>query len=202
MIQYDNQRIEILRLSGSDITWYISHLAELRIRVFREFPYLYLGIKDYEEKYLKRYTNSDDTVIVLAKSGDKIVGASTGMPMKDEDKMVYSSFITAGLEPEKYFYFGESVLLKPYRGIGIGVRFFEERESHAKEIGYNFTTFCAVDRPIDHPRRPADYKSLDKFWENRGYVQFPELKATFKWKDLDDHADSPKSLTFWIKNHV
>lgn len=202
MIQSRDQSIEIIRLSGSDITPYIPNLAELRIKVFKEFPYLYIGSVVYEEKYLKRYTKSDETVIILAKSGNNIVGASTGMPMKDEDKMVYKPFLDSGLSPAEYFYFGESVLLKEYRGMGIGVRFFEEREAHARILGYNFTTFCAVDRAFDHPRRPAEYQPLDKFWENRGYVKFPNLKATFNWKDLDDSIESPKSLTFWIKDHI
>jgi GNAT superfamily N-acetyltransferase len=194
--------IEILRLSGNKIIPYIGNLADLRIRVFREFPYLYVGSTDYEEKYIQRYTTSDESVIVIAKVGDNVIGASTGMPLKDEDKMVYGPFKKNGMDWQSYFYFGESVLRSEFRGQGIGVRFFEEREKHAISHGYKCTTFCAVDRPENHPRRPANYKPLDPFWEKRGYKKKSELKTTFKWKDLDDSEESPKSLTFWIKEHL
>lgn len=194
--------IRILRLTGSEILPYIDALAELRITVFREFPYLYDGSFAYEQKYLKRYTSSDKTVVVLALDGNHVVGASTGMPMSDEDPMVWRPFESAGLDRNAYFYFGESVLLKEYRGQGIGVRFFEEREAHALGLGYTLTTFCAVDRPADHPRKPAGYTPLHAFWRKRGYVEHPELKATFSWQDLDEESESDKHLTFWIKSHT
>ena len=194
--------IQIRRLTGASILPYIDALAELRITVFREFPYLYDGSIQYEQKYLKRYTLSDETVVVLALDGDKVVGASTGMPMKDEDPMVRDAFVRAGLDKNEYFYFGESVLLAAYRGQGLGVRFFEEREAHAYALGYRKTTFCAVDRPADHPRRPADYTPLHRFWNKRGYTEHPELKAEFKWQDLDENQESAKSLTFWVKQRI
>ena len=194
--------IQIRRLTGASILPYIDALAELRITVFREFPYLYDGSIEYEQKYLKRYTLSDETVVVLALDGDKVVGASTGMPMKDEDAMVWDAFVRAGLDKNEYFYFGESVLLAAYRGHGLGVRFFEEREAHAYALGYEKTTFCAVDRPVDHPRRPADYVPLHRFWNKRGYTEHPELKAEFKWQDLDENQESAKSLTFWVKQRI
>ncbi len=194
--------IRMLRLTGSEILPYIDALAGLRITVFREFPYLYDGSFAYEQKYLKRYTISDKTVVVLALDGDKVVGASTGMPMSDEDPMVRRPFESAGLDTNNYFYFGESVLLQAYRGQGIGVRFFEEREAHALRHGFILTTFCAVDRPADHPRKPAGYIPLHAFWRKRGYIEHPELKATFKWQDLDENTESGKQLTFWIKTHT
>lgn len=191
--------IQIKRLTGTSINPYIDALATLRITVFREFPYLYDGSFQYEQKYLKRYTVSDETVVVVAIDGDKVIGASTGMPMKDEDEMVKSPFVSEGYPIDEIFYFGESVLLNDYRGQGIGVRFFLEREAHAKSLGYKTTTFCAVDRPSDHPRKPSNYIPLHNFWSKRGYVIHPELKAIFKWQDLDESTESPKQLTFWLK---
>jgi hypothetical protein len=52
---------------------------------------------------------------------------------------------------------------------------------------------------VDHPRRPTDYKPLNSFWENRGYVHKPELSTTFTWQDLDEKAKSPKTLSFWMR---
>ena len=51
--------------SGGDIDAFLPELARLRIRVFREYPYLYEGSAAYEEKYLKTYANVPESVMVL-----------------------------------------------------------------------------------------------------------------------------------------
>ena len=76
--------LRLERLSGDKLNQYIPELAELRIRVFRDFPYLYDGDLTYEEKYLQTYIEAPDSVIVLAFDGDHVVGASTGIPLKYE----------------------------------------------------------------------------------------------------------------------
>ncbi|MDI7863823.1 GNAT family N-acetyltransferase [Rhizobiaceae bacterium n13] len=185
---------------GSAITPYIGDLARLRITVFRAFPYLYEGSPDYEAQYLSTYAASPESLFVLAFDGDEIVGASTGMPMPDETEEVKAPFLAHGWNPEQIFYFGESVLLPEYRGHGIGVRFFEEREAYAGRLGrFRWTAFCAVERPIDHPRRPQGYVPLNEFWTRRGYRHHPELHTTFSWRDLDEENDSAKPMSFWIK---
>lgn len=194
--------LRIQRFSGKQIHPYIDDLARLRITVFREFPYLYAGDEAYERSYLKRYMQSGETVVVIAFDDDKVVGASTGMPMRDEDSAIRKPFEQAGYDIGDIFYFGESVLLPSYRGQGAGVAFFREREAHALLMGYPITVFCAVNRPSDHPRRPDDYVPLDAFWQKRGYTRQPELVSTFTWQDLDEDQESPKQLTYWLKHHA
>ncbi len=192
--------VEIHSLSGIDATPFFDDLARLRITVFRAFPYLYDGSSDYEHKYLATYAQAKGAVFVLALDSEKVVGMSTGMPMAAETDEVKQPFLSAGYDTDKIFYFGESVLLPEYRGHGIGVRFFEERETHAARLGgFDWCTFCAVERPADHPRRPSDYVPLNDFWRKRGYKHHPELQTTFAWQDLDEDKESAKPLSFWIK---
>lgn len=192
--------IRIERCSGSALKGYIPELARLRIEVFREFPYLYDGTYEYEEKYLQTYLDCQESVIVLALDGDKVVGASTAIPLQFETEPMQRPFIEHGYPLNEVFYCSESVLDKNYRGLGIGVRFFEEREAHAEALGgFKHITFCCVERPLDHPRRPANYQPLDQFWNKRGYVKHPELKTTYSWKDLDDSEETEKPMTFWLK---
>lgn len=192
--------LELKRLSGEALNQYIPELAQLRIQVFRDFPYLYDGDTDYEARYLQTYIEAPDSVIVLAFDGDKVVGASTGIPLKYETDEVKAPFIKAGIDVDSVFYCGESVLLSKYRGQGAGVAFFDHREAHARELGgYEYSCFCGVQRPDDHPRRPAGFKPLDNFWRKRGYEKHPELHTTFSWKELDEDHESPKPMTFWMK---
>lgn len=193
--------LTLKRLSGAELVRYIPELAQLRIQVFRDYPYLYDGDLAYEEKYLQTYIQAPASVIVLAFDGDKVVGASTGIPLIYETDEVKMPFINAGYDIDKVFYCGESVLISDYRGQGAGVAFFEHREAHAREIGgIEYSCFCGVQRPDNHPARPADFVPLDNFWRKRGYEKYPELNTTFSWKELDETNESPKPMTFWMKN--
>lgn len=192
--------IEIVRISGNAVTPHLAEVAALRIRVFREFPYLYDGSETYERDYLEVYAESDRSVIVLAIDDGKIMGASTGLPLTDADEAFRKPFEAAGIDPDTVFYFGESVLEKSRRGQGIGNRFFDERETHALEHGFSVTAFCAVERDPDHPLRPENHRPNDSLWTKRGYTKTPEMKAGLAWKQIDSNeSEVPNTLVFWMK---
>ncbi|MDG4552621.1 MAG: GNAT family N-acetyltransferase [Candidatus Contendobacter sp.] len=192
--------LRLHRFSGAAIHPWLPELARLRIQVFREFPYLYEGSAAYEEKYLKTYVDAPDSVMVVVCDGDRTVGASSGLPLEAETPNVIEPFLARGCDPSRIFYYGESVLLPEYRGRGLGKRFFEEREAHVRELGhFDVACFCAVERPADHPRRPAGYVPLDALWNRQGFVKHPELRATFSWRDLDEATESLKPMVFWLK---
>jgi GNAT superfamily N-acetyltransferase len=182
----------------SDLTPWLDGLAHLRIAVFRDWPYLYEGSLDYERGYLRTYADSPGSVIVGAFDGDRLVGASTGLPLAAEPDYVTAPFRAAGEPVERAFYFGESVLRREYRGAGVGVRFFEEREAHARALGFQWAYFCGVVRPPDHPARPADFVPLDAFWRKRGYELTP-LVSGFSWRDVGEAQESLKPMAYWRK---
>jgi hypothetical protein len=191
---------EIRSLTGTEIKPFIEDLARLRIEVFREYPYLYDGSPEYEEKYLKVYSDCETSIVVAVFHEDRMIGASTGLPMEFAAEALKEPFIKKGFSPETFFYFGESVLLKKFRGQGVYGRFFAGREAHAEAVGgFEYATFCAVERPPDHPRKPSDYTPLDRYWEKRGYVKQPDVVAYFPWKDLDEDKESLKPMRFWVK---
>ena len=194
--------VSIQRFTGADpeLRRYLPDLARLRIRVFRDFPYLYDGTVEYEEKYLKTYTDCADSVVVLVLDGDQVVGATTGLPMDAETPEFRKPFLENGYDPAKIFYCAESVLLPEYRGQGIYPRFFAEREGHARSLGrFELLAFCCVQRPEGHPLRPADYVPLDRIWSKFGYVKHPELATHYVWKDVDEAEETPKPMVFWLK---
>lgn len=192
--------LRIERLRGGAILDRLDDLARLRIEVFRDWPYLYDGSMEYERRYMQTYAASPHAVLVAALDGDLAVGASTALPLSAAPKECIEPFRRRGYDIDSIFYFGESVLLRAYRGLGAGVRFFEEREAAARAHGGIVrAAFCAVDRPADHPLKPKDYVPLDAFWTKRGYTKHPELAASFHWRDIGDQADTYKTLTFWLK---
>lgn len=192
--------IDLQRLSGDAVRDRLDALASLRIRVFRDFPYLYDGDVGYEREYLEKYAASASSVFVLALDGDQVVGAATGLPLIDADPAFQLPFEAAGMALEDVFYFGESVLDPAYRGQGIGHRFFDQREGFAAEQGYVTTAFCAVVRADDHPQRPVDYRPLDAFWRARGYAPAPGMQSGYRWRDLGEKHETEKIMQFWLRH--
>lgn len=192
--------IQLISVSGSGILPYIKDLARLRMEIFRDYPYLYEGSLEYEEKYLQNYQKSDSTMIVIVKDGDKVVGASSALPLVMESGEIQQVFSDAGIPPAEVFYFGESLLMKSYRGRGYGHIFFDEREAFArKQERYKYTAFFAVQRPDNHPLKPINYKPLDEFWIKRGYNKRPDLTTWFSWLDIGHKKETKKPMMFWLK---
>jgi GNAT superfamily N-acetyltransferase len=192
--------LEVTSLIGAEIRTVLSDLARLRIIVFRDWPYLYDGTIEYEEKYLSRLAAAEHAVCVIAKDGDKIIGASTAAPMVEHADEFAEPFEKAGYDLAEIFYCGESVLLKEYRGHGLGNAFFDRREAHAYKLGgFTHSTFCRVERSDDHPLKPADYRPLDGFWRKRGYAPVDGLVATYSWKDIDEPEETEHLMQFWMK---
>lgn len=186
---------------GEEIKTVFEDLANLRITVFRDYPYLYEGTLEYEKEYLQTYVKSEKSFLFTVFEGDKMVGATTCIPLTDETEEVKKPFIEAGMDINTIFYFGESILLSQFRGLGIGNRFFEEREAHAQHFGtFKMTCFCAVERPENHPLKPENYVPLNNFWIKRGYQKEISLQSKFDWLDINDSTSTLKSMTYWTKN--
>lgn len=186
--------------TGPAIAGVFNDLAALRIAVFRDFPYLYAGSVEYERAYLQTYFEAERALLFAAYDGDRMIGATTCIPLSDETEEVQLPFREADYALDSIFYFGESILLPAYRGRGLGHRFFDAREAHARSFGsYRQSCFCAVVRPEDHPLRPADYRPLDAFWEKRGYRREPRLQSDFEWTDIGLPAPTFKKMVYWIK---
>ncbi|MFN3745910.1 MAG: GNAT family N-acetyltransferase [Hyphomicrobiaceae bacterium] len=192
--------LRVESLTGAAVRAAIPELARLRVIVFREWPYLYDGTIAYETAYLRRFAASKDAVVVAAYDGDAVVGVATGAPLSDHAEAFGKAFTDRGLDIDRIFYCGESVLLSEFRGLGLGHAFFDGREAHACALGrFTHVTFCGVVRPDDHPLKPKDYRPLDAFWMKRGYAKADGLTTTFAWKDIDQPGETEKLMQFWIK---
>lgn len=191
-------RFETLR--GDALRAWLPRLAGLRIAVFRDWPYLYDGDASYEEGYLAAYADSPGAAVFAAIDGERVVGCATCQPMVEAYARVAAAFRGRGLDPARFCYFGESVLLPEYRGRGAGVRFFELREAHARSLGLHASAFCAVTRNDNDPRRPQGHVPLDGFWRKRGYTRRPDISVVFDWKEVGDDRETPHALGFWVKD--
>ncbi|MEL6587811.1 MAG: GNAT family N-acetyltransferase, partial [Pseudomonadota bacterium] len=168
--------MRVARLVGADVAPHLGALAQLRIAVFRDWPYLYEGDLTFERSYLEAY-RKPGALIVGAFDGDDMVGAATAARMEDHAEDFAAAF--DGEDLTNIYYLAESVLLPAYRGKGLGHRFFDLREAEARAEGRSRAVFCSVSRPHDHPARPETARTHDAFWRGRGYAPLPGRVATF-----------------------
>ncbi|SEI91961.1 hypothetical protein SAMN04488058_102220 [Deinococcus reticulitermitis] len=199
-------RLSVNPVTGPELLAAIPDLARLRMGVFRAFPYLYEGSAGYEEAYLRTYAEAPGALVALARDGERVVGASTALPLVQETPDIQRPFLAAEQRREfdvaRILYLGESVLLPEYRGQGLGHLFFDVREAHARALGLTVCTFCAVQRPADHPATPPGYRALGAFWHARGYQERPDLQTELSWQDVGEAGESPKPMRFWVRRLI
>ena len=185
---------------GKEIATVLEDFAQLRITVFAEFPYLYEGNLAYEKEYIQTYCRSERSFFFGIYHQNKLIGATTCLPLVDETEEVKKPFEDAKIDVNQVFYFGESIILQKFRGQGFGNLFFDERERYAKQFAeIKLTTFCAVERPTNHPLKPDDFRSNDFFWSKRNYIKRLELSCEMIWLDKNESTETFKKMTFWTK---
>lgn len=191
--------LRTVHLVGKEIQQILPELGALRIQVFRDFPYLYEGNLAYEENYLQIYTSSEESIVVGIYDDNRLIGATSGIPLMQETTEIQKAFISTNISVETVFYFGESIILPAYRGKGLGHLFFDKREQHALKLGYTTTAFCSVIRPEKHPLKPVNYRDNSVFWSKRNYLPQDGMICQMSWLDRGETEETVKDLQFWIK---
>ncbi|MFZ4545297.1 MAG: GNAT family N-acetyltransferase [Saprospiraceae bacterium] len=191
--------MEIKLLRSNEALNYISDLAQLRISIFAEFPYLYNGNMDYEKSYLEKFLQSPDSIICLVLDGIKVIGACTAIPLLHEHKDLQNPFIVQKEDMSPYFYLSEMLILPDNRKLGLGNQMMTVCISHASSLAYPYLCLCTVIRAEDHPRRPLNYHSADLFFQKHGFEKMKNYICTFSWQDWDEIQESDKSMQVWRK---
>jgi hypothetical protein len=187
-------------LQGKQIIPYVKDIAMLRLTAFREYPYLYEGTMEGEKNYLKIYTDAEDGIAVIAKDQGKIIGAITGLPLKDAPDMFSSIFKQHQIPLDPIFYLGEIVLLKQYRGKRIAFLIGATFEKQVKKMGrYKQLAICEIKRAEDDPKRPADYIPSTTV-TNKKFIEQPDLVSTFSWKEIGDRKETAHRMVYFLRD--
>ncbi len=138
-------KIEVLK--GNEVIPYLKPLAELRILFYRDYPYLYEGDLAEEEDYLSLYAGSENSLFVVAKEDEKMIGAITGLPLlesQEENRELFTHKLNA---VNHIFHVGELVLLPEYRSANVQKRLYRQFEKSVIELTkYDVISVCEIER--------------------------------------------------------
>ena len=192
--------IHIGTFTGAAIARGARAFQAVHAEVFRDWPYLVDSHPD-DVPYIVRDAKHPRAALFVASQGGEPVGAAPCPAVEGERPNVQAPFRERGWDLRRFFYYGEGVIRAPWRGIGLGVRLFALRESHARAVSTaDYALFCSVRRPDDHPMRPAVPHTNDAFWRARGFVPMPGVACVMSWPDRGAAERTPHTLDFWIKS--
>lgn len=199
VVYADPIRLEVLK--GPAINNYTQEFANLCHIVYGEYPYLYDGHDAGYEAYISSYADSSNSIVCLAFDGDDVVGAASGMPLIESRDYYQAPFLAQGIDITPMFYLSELILLKDYRGKGIGENLYTQIETLVRENGcFSKMTCCNIQVAKDDPNMPKNYKYIDyPLWVKLGFYKHPEISYDSYWTNIGDENESAHRLVFWIK---
>lgn len=198
-IKIDVMNISERLLQGPQIQEYLEQIAQLRLTIFKEYPYLYDGRLKDELDYLRHYADQGEATAIIASCGNQLAGAVTAIPLQCESEELTSPFTATQYLAERIIYIGELLFYPDYRNKGLGSRLLSRIEQHYRDQKiYEYLTSVTVKRPEDHPCRPDGYVPIERFLLRNQFAKIPGLTTHFTWKEIDgirrDHE-----MQFWIK---
>ena len=186
-------------LTSSNIESCLEPLAALRLEIFREYPYLYEGLREDELCYLKSYVAAPDACVILSQESGTIEGAVTGMPLIHEDAQMLSAFTENSLDVEGFYYVGELLLYQAFRNRGLGSKLLGQMEAHIRSLGKYCKLTCAtLERPDDNPARPLESTPITRFLAHSCFVMLPGVTTQFPWRETDG-VKREHLMQFWVK---
>jgi len=180
-------------------------VAGLRIRVFRDYPYLYDGNRAYEEHYLQGLARNERSLVAVARVDGAVVAAATALPLGNDAEILAGidrQFAKLGLDARDYYYYSEIVVDAAHRGRGIAREFYRRRRDRAIALGYRKVCFAAIVREPGVLPAPADYFDPAPMWTALGFVQHPDISVTFRWPTLTPAGtqEIDHRLVFWLSD--
>ncbi|MDD2900219.1 MAG: GNAT family N-acetyltransferase [Desulfuromonadaceae bacterium] len=186
-------------LTGSAVAECLDDLASLRITIFREYPYLYDGLRKDELTYLRHYMETPEALVISVKDSGKMIGAATGMPLRYENESLVAPFSSTPYSVDDLYYVGEILFSPTYRDNGRGLRLLNQIEEYVSTLEtYRFLTCATIVRPDNHSLRPENYIPIDRFLARTGFSMLPDVTTNFTWLETDG-VSRDHEMQFWLK---
>ncbi len=196
--------IRIEAFKGSAINPYVQKLAELRVREFYNFPYLYVGTIEEDAHYSQRYAEDEKALLVVAFENNQVIGLYSGIPFNSNMSFLHEweeQALQQDFELEGYYYLGELIVEKTWRNKRIGSQIIEMFFEEINQLGYKKMAGVTAIRPRNHPLRPEGYQDTDEVWPKFGlHKTNVTLSVNYPTRQADGSVkDETNEMALWVK---
>lgn len=205
IIPSEKNPYSIKLLTKEELKPLLPFVAALRIKIFREYPYLYEGDFIEEMEDLRNCSQKSHNAVAIACHNNIPIGFLYGIPLTEFashfENPVVDLFKEKKLAPETCYYFADIIILPEHRGNHLSKKLFDTLETYAQEQGYCSASFITESHEF-HPLKPVDYKSLDPLWNSLNYKK-TGLVSHGSWQTHKADGTIVKELhvaDIWFKN--
>ncbi len=201
-VVFQKGALRVEAFKGKQGKKFSADIIRFYITMFKEFPYLYDGSYEVEKEEKDYFYTSDCSLTLIVFDQDEIVGVSRSILLSEYLEDLEFSSASEDFNQTDYMYIAEVMIKEQYRGQGLLRLFFDYHEQFAREQKCSYSLFATVVRPVDHPLRPVDYRSLEPLWKHFGYTTLSEPKMILAWKQIDTEKLVDNQLDLWCKKVV
>ncbi len=147
------------------------------------------------------YARTEDSILVMTKDKERIVGIAMGLPIHASMEQVQQVFYEKKVPFDTCYYFADVFLIKEYRKKKLEFKMIKDFEYAITSLKtYEWIYFCEIVRATNDPRIPSSYRPLDLFWDNLGYLMIPNWTTYIEWLDIGDDEKMAHFIRFRRKN--
>lgn len=169
-------------------------IGALRIEIFREWPYLYEGEIEEASTYLKDYIKDESGRLITLENEGEILGMVTGIAVA-----FYDAHLLAETSP-RYYYWGDFILKKAYRGHQLGQQLFDAAREVFKTLDFDTLLMAMIKRDAFDPRRPKEARDMREFAKKVGFKS-NGVSLFYKWREIGEEIPVEHELEcFEMKN--
>lgn len=205
MAVMNSGQLQFQKIVGKEILDHIDQVAEFRIRYFQDFPYLYVGNLEYEQRYLDGFAQDEKAVLVkISNSKGDLLGISTGLPLvtcSDILKGASDLFESAGHDANNFYYYGEIILDYSLRGKGILRTVYGLQDKYSQGLGFTRVAIATVVREQNDPRKPRNFFDSDVLWRRLGFKRSP-IEFSYSWPTIQKCGrveETQNTMVYWMK---
>lgn len=191
-ISGENIKYEILQ--GEKIQSRLSEIIILCDTIYRQYPYLYNGDDAGYTEYVRSYSASPNSVVILAFANDEAIGIAMGMPMKETREYYTAPFTAHYMDVNDIFYLGEFGIKPEHHQLGISFDMYRQFEEIVRAT-QKFSTIAFWEI-----LNPMKCEELHQAYRATGFSYHPELSFELWWQNIGETNESAHLAQYWIKS--
>jgi hypothetical protein len=194
-------------ITAPQLSEYLSLVKEMRVRYYKQYPYLYTSPSVVKED-VSYYNNSSSSVLILEYQHSKLIGLIIGLPLKDF-KAQQIDFLGAyqkmnpDLKRDQTFYISELSVMPgndEYKAFQFLIRALEQYLK--SRTHFSALSVMAVERQDNHPLQPSHYQSESHAYADLGFIDSHGVYP-FQWPTVQADGsikNQTNDMRLWVKS--